>query len=492
MMESTPNLPPNAIEAEEALLGGLLLEQSMIDKLISGSIHLQAEHFFHTPNATIFGLLCRMRDEGRTVDVITATEELKAAGAYDKVGGSRYLTRLFERVGDPGSIPHYAELIVGAFRRRQLERLCLQALRSIKDEQKPGDTEVIRAELESGLIALNTSNGIETPSIGTHLDKYMADYRAYQKRVQAAGHWIPKGITTGLSALDRKTHGLIPGELVILAARPSMGKTSLATQIVTSAALSGKAGVIFSMEMDGPSLVGRMLMSGRELPASKVWEAEATHEEFVAAATARIKPVMHLMHINEIAGIGELKVRAICRQRQSEGKLDWVMLDYLQLMNSDGGDRFANRNLEIGRITGSLKKLARELNVPVLLISQLRRPSNEKANWKPQLSELRDSGAIEQDADQVWFIWRKEFKDKGRNDEPASLDEFRAGIPCWVTVEKNRNGPTGDIPLEFVKAQTRFTVRKKGSGGMQSHNKPREAKQGRLKSFDKWEKEQNF
>jgi len=269
------------------------------------------------------------------------------------------------------------------------------------------------------------------------------------------------GHRTGFHRLDEMTLGFQPSDLIILAARPSVGKTSFAMNVAVNIAAEGKKVAIFSLEMSAEQLAMRLLSSRGRIDAQKLKRGDVSGEEFTNA-------MLHLssydIYIDDTPGISPLELRAKCRMLERRHGLDFVVVDYLQLMQGPNMRRTDSRVQEVSEISRALKGIARELKVPVLALSQLSRGVENRQDKRPQLSDLRESGAIEQDADLVMFLWRKEDPGNYKGDTPANLDEFREHSEVVLMLAKHRNGPTGDIQMTFEKRYTSFAETLVGGG----------------------------
>ncbi|MGA8862696.1 MAG: replicative DNA helicase [Gallionella sp.] len=437
-------LPPHSVEAEQSVLGGLLLEASALDKITD---LVNDDDFYRQEHRLIFRQITRLSEQAKPVDVITVAEALEIAGELDKVGGLPYLGGLAQNVPSAANIRRYGEIV----RERSIMRKLAEVgsdIASSAYNPTGRDAAQLLDEAESKVfeIAEAGSKGkqgfVAMPPLLTEV----------VERIETLyGRDNPSDITgtaTGFTDLDRMTSGLQPGDLVIIAGRPSMGKTALAINIAENVAMDSKLPVaIFSMEMGATQLAMRMLGSVGKLNQQDLRTGRLQDDDWGRLTHALGKLNDAPIHIDESAALSALDLRARSRRlhRQSNG-LGLIVVDYLQLMSSNVGKASENRATEISEISRSLKALAKELQVPVIALSQLNRSLEQRPNKRPVMSDLRESGAIEQDADLILFIYRDEVYN---NDSP---DKGKAEI----IIGKQRNGPIGMVALAFRGEYTRF------------------------------------
>ncbi len=444
-------LPPHSVEAEQSVLGGLLLEASALDRVAD---LMTADDFYRQEHRLIFNQIVRLSEMAKPVDVITVAESLEIAGELDKVGGLPYLGGLAQNVPSAANIRRYAEIV----RERSIMRKLAEVgtdIASSAYNPTGRDAAQLLDEAESKVfeIAEAGSHGkqgfVPMPPLLTQVVERIETLYARDNLSDVTG------TATGFTDLDRMTSGLQPGELVIVAGRPSMGKTAFSINIAENVALDSKLPVaIFSMEMGATQLALRMLGSVGKLNQHDLRTGRLQDDDWgrLTHALGRLHDAP--IHIDESAALSAMDVRARARRlhRQSGG-LGLIVVDYLQLMSSSSGKASENRATEISEISRSLKALAKELHLPVVALSQLNRGLEQRPNKRPVMSDLRESGAIEQDADLILFIYRDEVYN---SDSP---DKGKAEI----IIGKQRNGPIGKVELAFRGEYTRFDNLASGS-----------------------------
>jgi replicative DNA helicase len=437
-------LPPHSVEAEQSVLGGLLLEASALDKIAD---LVTDDDFYRHEHRLIFRQIVRLSEQAKPVDVITVAEALEIAGDLDKVGGLPYLGSLAQNVPSAANIRRYGEIV----RERSIMRKLVEVGTDISSSAySPAgrDAAQLLDEAESKVfeIAEAGSRGkqgfMSMPPLLTQVVERIETLYGRDNQSDVTG------TATGFTDLDRMTSGLQPGDLIIVAGRPSMGKTAFSINIAENVALDGKLPVaIFSMEMGASQLAMRMLGSVGKLNQHDLRTGRLQDDDWgrLTHALGRLNDAP--VYIDESAALSALEVRARARRlhRQNNG-LGLIVLDYLQLMSSPGNKASENRATEISEISRSLKSLAKELHVPVIALSQLNRSLEQRPNKRPVMSDLRESGAIEQDADLILFIYRDEVYN---SDSP---DKGKAEI----IIGKQRNGPIGKVELAFRGEYTRF------------------------------------
>ncbi|OGA07830.1 MAG: replicative DNA helicase [Betaproteobacteria bacterium RIFCSPHIGHO2_12_FULL_69_13] len=439
-------VPPHSVEAEQSLLGGLLLDNQAFDRIAD---LISAGDFYRDDHRRVWRHVAKLIEAGRPADVVTVSESIEASEDRDKTGGAAYLGALAQNTPSALNIRRYAELV----RERSVQRRLAQVATEIAEGAlSPGGKEVgqLLDEAETRILEIGEAgarHGVGLEEIKPVLARVLEriDYLYHRDNPSDV-----TGVPTGFNDLDSKTAGLQPGELVIIAGRPSMGKTALALNIAEHVALHTLMPVaIFSMEMSGAQLATRMLGSIARVDQHKMRTGRLSDQEWHELSEAMGKLHDAPIFIDETAALNALELRTRARRlwRQFGGKLGLVVVDYLQLMsaiNLRGGE---NRATEISEISRSLKALAKELHVPVIALSQLSRAVEARNDRRPMMSDLRESGAIEQDADLILFIYRDEvyFPDKPETKGRAE-----------VIIGKQRNGPIGKIELTFLGQHTRF------------------------------------
>ncbi|HEX9444274.1 MAG TPA: replicative DNA helicase [Candidatus Binatia bacterium] len=431
-------IPPQNLEAEGSVLGGILLENEAINRVLE---ILTEGDFYRETHRKIFRAMMELTDRTEPIDLITLSELLKGRGELDAVGGSTYLASLADQVPTAANIAHYARIIREKAILRQLIQSATEIATRGFEEQGNVDEFLDAAEKVIFDIAEKKIKA-SFVSVGDMIkDTLKAVERLYERKE------LVTGVPTGFKDLDKLTAGLQPSELIIIAGRPSMGKTAFALNIATYAALNAGTGVaVFSLEMAREQLVLRMLCSEARVDNSKVRAGYLGERDFPKLANAAGRLHEALIYIDDTPAISVLELRAKTRRliRDRDKKVGLVIVDYLQLMRGMGNAN--NREQEISEISRSLKALAKELRVPVIALSQLNRRVEDRGDRRPMMADLRESGAIEQDADVIAFIYRDEVYN------PKSPDKGTAEI----IVAKQRNGPIDTVRLTFLNEFTRF------------------------------------
>ena len=433
---------PAALEAERSILGAILLDNMLYDQ----AAELKPDDFSLDAHRRIFSRMRDLQETGRPVDMITLAEELDRRKEVEAVGGVAYLSSLIDGVPDRPSIEHYVRIVRNKSLLRGLINIAQLAIAEAIDHSDEAEEVINRAE--QGIFQLSENR------LGqgfTDIPSIVKNSFGSLDELYARGQEIT-GLATHYTQLDKMTSGFQPSDLVIIAARPSMGKTALAMNIAENAAiLDGKVVGVFSLEMSKEALLMRMLASHAQVDSHKLRTGFLGKEDMQKLTHAMEGLMQARLFIDDTPSISVTEMRSKSRRlKQQEGRLDVLIVDYLQLMAAVplGGKRFENRTQEVSAISRGLKAIAKELKVPVVALSQLSRaPESRGGDHRPQLSDLRESGSIEQDADVVAFIFREEVYKK---DDP-DLE----GI-AEVIIAKQRNGPTGVIKLAFLHSSTRF------------------------------------
>ena len=437
-------LPPHSIEAEQSLLGGLMLENNAYDRIAD---ILAEDDFYRHEHKLIYRAISALINENRPADIITVQEALERNDQLDHAGGFDYLLTLAQSTPSAANIRRYAEIVRERSIIRQLAEIGTEIARNAYNPQgKSAEQLLDEAENQVFQIAESTAKSkqgfLEMP------DLLQQNLERIDMLYQRDNPDEVTGIATGFTDLDRMTSGLQAGDLVIVAGRPSMGKTAFAINIAEHVAISGKRPVaVFSMEMGGTQLVMRMLSSVGRLDQSVLKNGSLKDEHWERLNEAVAKLTDAPIFIDETAGLSALELRARARRlaRRFNNQLGLIVIDYLQLMSGSG--RNDNRASELGEISRSLKALAKELQVPVIALSQLSRTVEQRTDKRPMMSDLRESGAIEQDADLIMFMFRDEYYTKEQS-------QFKGLAECIIG--KHRNGPTGRVFLTFMGQFTRF------------------------------------
>ncbi|RME95470.1 MAG: replicative DNA helicase [Verrucomicrobia bacterium] len=446
--------PPHSLEAEQGVLGCLLLAPRegvgrCLERFARG-----AEVFYDPRHQIIFETVVELCDANQPADLVTIGQRLRDKKALETVGGYPYLQSLLEAVPSAANLDYYADIVRQKYLLRRVLTTCAEISARVYDEQD--DPEGLLDAAEGQFLSISQERAertrAELPALVSRV------FKQIEERIQNPGQ-MP-GLPTGFRDYDRRTGGLQRGEMVVIAARPSMGKTSLAMNIVEHVAVTqGKPVGVFSLEMTGEQLVLRMICSLARVDQHKVRSGMLTEEELhrILAATSELNKAP--VHIDDTAGLSIRQLRGRARRMWQQHHVELFVIDYLQLLNSSTGRRGDyNRQQEIAEISSGIKSLAKELDVPIIVLSQLNRDVEREKGRKPRLSDLRESGAIEQDADVVGLLYRADpdnpNRAAGQDDEEAQ--RVAEAIPVNLLIAKQRNGPTGDVHLTLFRAYTRF------------------------------------
>lgn len=444
-----PRVPPQSLDMERAILGALLLDGSAFARVAD---LLDENSFYRPANAIVFRAMRDLDRHHEPIDLVTVTEQLKREGKLEEIGGAVALTELMESVPSAANVEHYASLVHEKAMLRRIIGLGNEVTAGCYDPSARADE--VFDDLQKRLVDLV---GERRGRIAQKLDSVAHDTVEYLTQLKASGEYLA-GVSSGFHELDDLTTGFKRGELIIIAARPSMGKTSLAMNIARHASERRDCPVaVFSLEMDSRQLMMRMLASEAHIGLRRLNStARLTDEEYARLVQAAGRLAELPIYLDD-TGLGIEALRARARQLWIEHKIGLIVVDYLQLIQPP---KMAD-NLQqwVAFVSASLKALAKELRVPIICLSQLSRaPETRGGDRKPMLSDLRDSGAIEQDADVVMFVYRPEvYKDfiKSKKYEVAGR-EFDLENLAEIIVAKNRNGPVGSVPLSFVGKYTMF------------------------------------
>jgi replicative DNA helicase len=446
-------VPPHSIEAEQSVLGGLLLDNSAWDR--AGDLLTESD-FYRWEHRHIYAAIGTLINATKPADVITVFEQLQSMGKGEECGGLVYLNALAQSVPSAANLRRYAEIV--------RERAILRKLVATSDEIattafNPQGRQVseILDEAEGKIFRIG-EEGSRSRQGFQSMDQLVVQLIDRVNELHENGAEDVTGVRTGFFDLDRMTAGLQPGDLIVLAARPSMGKTAFALNIGEHVAVNeGLPVVVFSMEMGAAQLALRMVGSLGRIDQSNLRTGRLRDDEWGRLSEAVEKLGKVSMFIDESPGLTPSEVRARARRQARQcGQLGLIIVDYLQLMSGSGGGGDENRATEIGEISRGLKSLAKELRCPVIALSQLNRSVESRTDKRPMMSDLRESGAIEQDADVIMFIYRDEYYTKEACKEPGVAE---------IIIGKQRNGPTGTVKLTFLKPLTKFDNLAPGMAG---------------------------
>lgn len=430
-------LPPQNMEAEQAVLGAILLEPS---SLTLASEILIPEDFYRASHQKIFNVMLKLSDQGKAVDLITVAEELAAANLLEDTGGISYLSELAASVPTAANIEFYAKIVE---EKSLLRRLIRTATGIVQDGyQREDEVDVLLGDAEKSI--MEVANRKNTGSFHNIKDVLVRTYDNIEMMHNRVGDIT--GIATGFAELDKMTAGFQRNDLIIVGARPSVGKTAFALNIAQNVATkTGENVAIFSLEMGAEQLVMRMLCAEGNIDAQRLRTGSLTEEDWGKLTMAMGSLSNAGIFIDDTPGVRTQDIRSKCRRLKQEHGLGMVVIDYLQLILGNGRSG-ENRQQEVSEISRSLKQLARELEVPIIALSQLSRGVEQRQDKRPMMSDIRESGSIEQDADIVAFLYRDDYYDK--ESENKNIIE--------IIIAKQRNGPTGTVSLAFVKEYNKF------------------------------------
>lgn len=430
-------VPPHNNEAEQSVIGAIFLEPQA---LITASEIVIADDFYHIAHQKIFQTMLNLSDKGKAIDVVTVTEELSAKKELEDVGGLSYLTELANAVPTAANIAHYAKIV----EEKALLRRLIRVASKIADDgyTREDEVEILLAEAEKKMLEVsNRKNAGDFKHVKDVLVQTFDNIEQLQSRDGDV-----TGIPTGFRDLDKMTAGFQRNDLIIVAARPSVGKTAFALNVAQSVAVKARENVaIFSLEMGADQLVMRMLCAEGNIDAQRLRTGALEPEDWSKLTMAMGSLSNSGIFIDDSPGVRMTDIRAKCRRLAKEQGLGMILIDYLQLILGSGKPG-ENRQQEVSEISRSLKGLARELKVPVIALSQLSRGVEQRQDKRPMMSDLRESGSIEQDADIVAFLYRDDYYDK----ESDSKDIIE------IIIAKQRNGPTGTVSLAFRKEYNKF------------------------------------
>jgi len=431
-------IPPNDIEAEQAVLGSMLTDK---DAVISAIEVLKPEDFYREDNKIIYTAILNLYNRAEPVDIITLKAELTSMGKFDNIGGLEYLVELPEKVPTTANVDKYIKIVEEKSILRSLIKTANEIITLGYDPTEEVENIMDNAEKKIFDIMQSKNQKGYTPIKDILIETFAQIEQLYNQKQHITG------VPTGFADLDYKTAGLHGSDLVLVAARPAMGKSAFALNIATNAAVRAKVPVaIFSLEMSKEQMVNRILCSEAMVDSNKVRTGKLDEQDWTKLASA-LGPLSEAqIFIDDTPGINVMEIRAKCRKLKLEKGLGLVVIDYLQLITANSGKRGGSREQEIAEISRSLKILAKEIDVPVIALSQLSRAPEQRPDHRPMLSDLRESGSIEQDADIVMFLYRDDYYNE--DSEKKNVAE--------VIMAKHRAGSTGTVELLWLGNYTKF------------------------------------
>ena len=437
---------PHSVEAEQGVLGSMLI--SPRDTIAECVEKINEEYFYVPAHQTIYTVLVELWNAGQAIDLITFTQVLRDRNLLESLGGAAFVTSLFTFVPTAANVHYYLEIVRDKYILRSIIAAATESVRRAYEEQD--EVGNLLDEVEQKIFAVG-----EDRFKGQMLsmkDQVMEAIESIEKLYERKGGIT--GISTGFVEFDRMTSGMHPSEMIVIAARPSMGKTALAMNIAEHVAVNEKLAVgVFSLEMSSQQLVQRLLCSRARVNLQKVRDGFLGERDFPSLTAAASKLAEAKIFIDDSASLTILELRAKARRLKAQQDVQLIIVDYLQLLRSTSRRAQDNRQLEISEISAGLKGLAKELKIPLIVVAQLNRQPEARSGGKPRLSDLRESGSIEQDADLVGLLVRPEIYEE---DEEARAE--KAG-EAELIIAKQRNGPVGEISLTFLKEFTRFEDR---------------------------------
>ncbi len=439
-------VPPQSMEAEQGLIGSILLApDEWIDRCVE---QIDEKAFYFPAHQTLFALMVELRNAGKPVDFISLTQALRDRSSLELVGGPAAISQLQTCVPTAANAGHYLEIVREKSVLRQIISVCTECASMSYDPGQEANAVLDDVERRVFEIAENRHRSA-IPGMKDHVMKAIHSIEElYDRRGEITG------LPTGFRELDKLTNGLHGSEMFVIAARPSMGKTALAMNIAEHVALHAKKAVaIFSLEMSTASLVQRLLCSNARVSMSKIRDGFLSERDFpnLTAAASRLHTAP--MYIDDTSGLPILELRAKARRLKSLHDIQLIVIDYLQLLRSPTKRAQDNRQLEVSEISAGIKALAKELDIPIIVLAQLNRQPEARTGGRPLLSHLRESGSIEQDADVVGLLVRSEYYADDEEEKAEKLGEAE------LIIAKQRNGPTGEVKLTFLKEFTRFEDR---------------------------------
>lgn len=443
-IDNMGRIPPQAVDLEQTVLGAMMLEKNAVTDVMD----ILSERSFYDPkHQYIYATIKELFSTSRPIDILTVTEELKKNGELEAAGGPVYISQLTNRIASTAHVEYHARIISEKFIKRELIRMSSDLLKESYDDTN--DVFDVLTKAEGDLFSIAENNMSKAVDVMQNVVREAID------EIEKASENSDgiSGVPTGFVGLDKLTAGWQRSDMIVIAARPAMGKTAFVLSMARNTAVDHNMGVaIFSLEMSSVQLVKRLISSESRISAEKLRKGELEDHEFQQLQTRITKLAKAPIYIDDTPGISIFDLRAKCRRLKQQYDIQLVIIDYLQLMTAGSGKSNGNREQEISSISRSIKEIAKELNVPVIALSQLSRSVEQRGgDKKPVLSDLRESGAIEQDADIVSFIYRPEYYGILQDEEGNS----NQGIG-EIIIAKHRNGALDSVRLRFIKEYARF------------------------------------
>jgi len=428
-------LPPQNIEAEQSVLGSILLSNQSIYK-----IDLESGDFYKPEHARLFSLLRRMIEKGNPADIVTVNNALKKVGKIEAVGGTVYLSQLLDIVPTAANIRYYANIVKNASIRRKIQSVAQEMLQKASDGEEK--IESILGEIEQSVYSISAGRSFDDIKFLNYTDLIKRAVREIEVLTDSNASF--SGLPTGINALDKIIGGLNKTDLIIIGGRPSMGKTAFAGNIAENLCRAGKTVAVFSIEMSGVQLCKRQISSAAQVNGKKFRVGGVTDMDWSSITSAIGDMAEYKLLINDNPGMSLRKIRSALIRAQSSTPVDLVIVDYLQLMETEGNGR--NRDSEVGSLSTGLKGIAKMLDVPVIALAQLNRDVEKRENKRPVLSDLRESGRVEQDGDVIMFLYREKVYNPN-TDKPDEAE---------ILVRKNRHGPCRGVRVRFIEEYSQF------------------------------------
>lgn len=437
--DALERLPPQNLDAEQCVLGSMLLHRDAIGEVL---LHITAEDFYAPAHGEVFSVLSDLYDANKPVDLLLAVEELKSRGQLETVGGVPVLAGLMETVHSAANAEAYAKLVREAAERRRLVTAATEILKQCyRDDGLPVEALVEKAEQA----VFDVSHGNSAQDIASMQDLVRIAVERIDK-LQDEDAEVTSGVSTHYSDLDRLLDGLAPGSLYVIAGRPSMGKSSFATSVLANICIrDGIPAILFTLEVPAEKIAENMLCSDAGVDIHRLLRGQLSNEEYSRVPVAAGRLSKAPLFVDDTPAITLTRMRSLSRRLCRKHEIGLIVVDYMQLMTL--GTHVESRQLEISRLSAGLKQLARELKVPVIALSQLNRGVESRQDKRPLMGDLRESGSIEQDADAIMLVFRKEY---------YFPDDVAAKGKAEIIVAKNRNGPTGVAELNFHASWMRF------------------------------------